>query len=109
MKAISFILLIIVIVVLAMTNPVTDDFKEYIEDRIESQNNSGSGIEGVLRDIFAGPLSDLVAQNTTRENYFIFSVYNIPINEKDNSFLGIAGHFFPLDETWKEALPKATE
>lgn len=98
MKGIAFILFIIVIVLLAMTNPGTDDFKSFLESKIESENSSGTGIEEVLRDIFSGPASDIIAQNTTRENYYIWSVYTIQLNGKANRYLGIATKFFPLEQ-----------
>jgi len=91
-------LLIIILGLLALTNPSMDDFKLAAEERVKTEMEKKSELEQALGNLFGGTLSSLIASKTKRSNYFLFSVYSLNVNKEDYKYIGVASLFVPLQK-----------
>jgi len=87
------IVLLIILAVLAATNPGRDKFQEFVKREgirlIEEKSGGDDPVAEVLMPFFA----PWIARTFQRDNYLIFSVYRFG----DFKVLGIAGQFIPLN------------
>ncbi len=97
MKTVKFLITIVLILLLAlgmaMTNPDKDDFVNWAVE--EFQENSDSGLEALLGGVIGRPVLTIA---TTREDYFIFSIYRVANTEEEAVFLGVFKKFFSFKE-----------
>jgi len=88
MRQASFLILILVIlIVLFITNPGTDDFASWvIEDRSD---------EGLVQDLISIIGEPMISEMAERNNYFIFSIFELSAEGVDEELkaVGIAGNF----------------
>lgn len=94
---ITAVALIGIALLLALTNPTTDDYADYF--RAELAREAGNDqFAGALVSLFGGVAGSLFANATTRDNYVLFSVYTTSINRDEIVTLGMLGNFFVLKE-----------
>ncbi len=101
----TVIILLVVALGLALTNPDKEDFKEYVAKNLQKELVKKGDKDAVSR-IFK-PLADGLAQLggslssafAHRENYYLFSVFTLgPDGEQDvPRYLGIGKMFFRLN------------
>ena len=89
-------------IMLAITNPSTEDFKDYLKEEMFSQYKEEHKSGGILGDLLtkgiAGIAAELASATTQRENYYIFSIYTVQLDtSKPRKYLGIAGQFISLN------------
>lgn len=101
----KFLVLVLVVGgLLAVTNPDMDAFRTFVRtqaaDRIERELG-----EGALADLLGGAGSELLGENisrfTERRSYLVCSTFAVDLDQDGTSngrVLGVAGHFFVLDE-----------
>ena len=97
--------LIIFIVVIAtalfLTKPSDPDFdayiKSYIEGRVSNHEKNQSIFKNMLSSLSAEIGSVLTKELTTKENYYLFTIYEIKLDKQEPyKFIGIAKNFLPL-------------
>lgn len=89
-------LLVIILGLLAITNPTMDDFKLAAEAKLKEEMSDKSEMEQALGNLFGGTLSGLIASKTKRDNFYLFSVYSLNADKKEFRYLGIASIIIPL-------------
>lgn len=94
-------ILIVLLAGLYFFNPTREDFKQFVEDRLEEKMQE-EGIEGELGDLLSGGASKLAAgvvdKMTERKDFLLFSIYEIPMSDEEYKYLGIFKIFIPLQE-----------
>ncbi|CAM4492018.1 hypothetical protein [Paenibacillus typhae] len=78
-----FIVLVILLGVLALLNPATEDFAEYAADDL--QEILGPSLPGGLNQAVVRPLVQSLAE---RDSYIIFSVFSLPNIQDSSTFIG---------------------
>lgn len=89
-------IVLIILVLLALTNPGMEDFKESAKTELLSRLEEKTDLEQALGNLFSGTLMDMLASRTKRTNCLLFSIYSFDINKKTYSYLGIATFILPL-------------
>lgn len=94
-------ILFVIFISLYATNPTKSEFKEYAQEYVEesvmeSGVTSNSFLDNVLA-LFSGKAASAIADIAyTRNNYHIFSTYEIKGIDIEYRFLGIFRQFIPL-------------
>ncbi len=101
-NSLSVLLVVTFGIFLAVTNPSTEDFKDYLKEEMFREYKEEQKSGGILGDLLAKGASAIIAElasaTTQRENYYLFSIYTIQIDtSKSRKYLGIAGQFIPLN------------
>ncbi len=93
----NFLLVAVIIAAgLFFTNPGKEDFKEFIKE--QAYEHAETKVEKAFLALAEG-LFGVISDAFVRKNYYLFSIYELD----DTRFLGIAGHFFPLEKgNWKD-------
>ena len=96
-----FIFIIIVATALFLTKPSDADFdayiKNYIEGRVSSHEKNQSIFKTMLGSITAELGSKLTKELTRKQDYYLFTIYEIPLDKEESyKFVGIAKNFLPL-------------
>lgn len=78
-----FIVLVILLGVLALLNPATEDFAEYAADDL--QEILGPSLPDGLNQAVVRPLVQSLAE---RDNYIVFSVFSLPDIKDSSTFIG---------------------
>ena len=103
MRGISLVLFIALVGVLYLSNPTTEDFSQRYADEINRDVAQELGLEGTLGNLLGSATQSLIeevlAQETSRNNYVLASVFSVPLSGEDLRVLGIAGQFFPLNQS----------
>ena len=81
------IILVLVLVMMAYTNPPKSNYIEYVKHRITGHNTSG------LVSFFADPLID---RTTTESNLLFATVYRTRFGDGEATTLGVMNQFIPL-------------
>jgi hypothetical protein len=79
-----FLIIIVLLVALFVTNPNKDEFVEYALKNVNE--DGGSKLTEGIANAIGKPLLNSV---TEREDYFFFSIYKLPDLEQSNKYLGI--------------------
>lgn len=77
------IVLVILLGVLALLNPSTEDFAEYAADDL--QEILGASLPKGLNQAVIRPLVENISE---RDNYIIFSVFSLPDIQDSSTFIG---------------------
>lgn len=98
----KFLIFIIVVgVALFFTNPTEEEFKvyseEYIATRVKGGKDESSKIKNILGDLAAEVGGKLTQEFTNKQNYYLFSIYEVKLDKQEPyKFLGIGKNFLPL-------------
>lgn len=93
------ILLVVLLVLLAVTNPDRHDFKKFVEDRLNKAYSESASAErlGEKLGLQTSRLASSVVDGMTEhKNFLLFSLFEIPLVEKEYKYLGIGTIFIPL-------------
>lgn len=91
-------LLAVILILLALTNPTIEDFRDTAQEQVIKRTDQGSELEQALGNLFSGALSDLIVKSVRRDNYLLCSVYSIEYNKKTYRYIGLATRFIPLQK-----------
>jgi hypothetical protein len=102
----ALVALIISVIALAWFNPGMDAFRLFVEEHSERilLNEAGDSAVGRALAGAGGALAGAYVDRVTeRRNYAVFSIYTRDLDGDDEQdeewrFLGIAGHFFELQQ-----------
>jgi hypothetical protein len=86
----GFLVLIIVCVVMAVTNPTKQEYITWAKEQAMKQNNPF--VSGVV-SLLGSPIIDSA---TTSNNYLFFTIFTTEINNNNGSVMGLFHHFIPL-------------
>lgn len=100
----TFALLVFVAVLLAITNPRPEQFREFVREQSEAliTQQTGGGILGrFLGDLGSTLAASNVDRVTSRKNYYFWSIYTVDLDgpsntENDWRFLAIATQMVEL-------------
>jgi hypothetical protein len=95
---IKIALVVIILGLLAITNPDMDDFKQAARDRLEKELEGKSDVEKAIGKMLGGTATDLLASRTTRTNMILGSLYSFSVDDKEYRYIGIASFFIPLQK-----------
>lgn len=94
-------IIILLLAGLYFLNPNRDDFKSFVQDRLHEEIEK-SGNDSEISDFLEGSASTLAAgvveRMTERKDFLLFSIYEIPMADKDYKYLGVCKLFIPLQE-----------
>ncbi len=99
-----YILLVMCLGILFLSNPDMNDFREYVEEesrRMIQEGVNAPGLGDALSQAGSQLAEAFVDNMTKRNNYYIFSTYEIDLTPRNRSdepykFLGIGGSFINL-------------
>lgn len=80
-----------IVLVLFSTNPSETNFKAFIKENFKKQ----ARMEGI--GILGGPVASLAGLTTIRNDYLLFSTYEISILGDKYYYLGILNHFTEIN------------
>lgn len=93
-KAVSniwWIIILGIVLLLFSTNPSESQFKEFLKEDFKKQaKEAGLGI-------FGGPLAGLAGLTSSRNDYLLFSTFEISILGDKYEYLGILNHFSQIN------------
>ena len=99
----TLILLVIAVVLLAVFNPDTDDFRAFAGENLSKmgEDQIGGDIGRILGSVGGTVGANAVMRVTKRDNYYAWSVYTVDFDGPTGTanewrFLGIATQFIEL-------------
>jgi len=92
----GWIILILVIALLFVTNPSEQQFTSFLKDKIQEQAEGDETLAGELTRILSGPAASLAGMGAIRTDYFLCSTYKLELPGEESLYLGILDHFFKL-------------
>ncbi len=98
--------LLVLVVALFVFNPDEEDFSSFVQERsgrFFSTRTSDTEVGRILSDLGANVTRALAEHVTSRDNYFLFSIFTVDLDgeeaeEEEWKFLGIASRFVTLSE-----------
>jgi len=90
---IFLILILVAATFLSITNPDKNDFLDWGVEQLQS--DSQSDLEKIWEDVVG---EQVLKAKTVRQNYVIFSIYEVDSGESVVKYLGIVDHFFKLSD-----------
>jgi tetratricopeptide (TPR) repeat protein len=106
--SVTFGIILIICLALVATNPNKSKFTEFITQRIVQQMDKSEDLNSDVAKKFVAGVAGVFLDAAVRdENYFIFSKYTLDLHllrlfnqdVEDITFIGVAGHFFPLNKS----------
>lgn len=88
---IFLILILVAATFLSITNPNKDDFLDWGIEQLQS--DSQTDLEKIWEDVVG---EQVLKAKTVRQNYVIFSIYEVDSKESVVRYLGIVDHFIKL-------------
>lgn len=96
-RYISVILIAIICFGLYVTNPTREDFKIFCEEVLRKELTSERNIAtNLLSGVVASITGKLASSMATRDDYYLFSIYSLQMEEEEIKFIGILNRFLPL-------------
>lgn len=95
----SFLVLILVLIVMAVTNPGKEAFSEYSVKNLENTLGQEIG-DGITKQVAQPVIESL----TVRDNYILFSVFSVPDLKNTNFLPGMAGPRRSISDCSKSCL-----
>ena len=102
MKKVTIVVVLVLIVLLgllAVTNPSMDDFQNHVRQSIlkESRRGDSPSMEQVFGSLLGGFAGSLIASQTVRTDYVFFSTYEVVLGVKRMRTIGVMKNFFVLE------------
>lgn len=102
----TVVILLLVVVALAWSNPGMEAFKEYTEGHAEQlllRETGDTRVGRVLSEVGGSLAGAFVDRVSERDNYLLFSVYSIDLDGEEDAeaewrFLGVAGQFIEFQK-----------
>lgn len=88
------IIAILILILLAVTNPSKDDFSTWLKEKMQSSSENVL-TKGVV-SLFG---STIIENSTTSTDYILFSVYDFKLGGKKVKIIGILHNFIPVSST----------
>jgi len=92
----GWIILILVIALLFVTNPSEQQFTSFLKDKIREQAEGDETLAGDLQRLLSGPAASLAVMGTVRTDYYLWSTYKLELPGEESLYLGVLDHFFKL-------------
>lgn len=108
---VSTLILIAVLGFLAYTNPKMDGYDQFINQRIlEKTRQANNPLEGMIGSVLGGFAAKLMAQQTQRKDYIVFSTYDTAIGDKHIRAIGVLNHFYLTeDQVFQDQSPQSSK
>lgn len=95
MRSSSLLVLVVIAAALVLTNPTTDEYSVWVREEV--QRSQPVGDRAMLSDLFTLFGGPLVNAATTRNDYFVFSIFTTTLDANNRVVvLGALRHFIPL-------------
>ena len=91
---VGFVLLFFL--VLVVSNPGKAEFNSYLKSSILKVKSHEGAPSGITMKLVAGPTAWDVGVTTGRDDYYVFSIYEIGVFDDKQKFIGVFGHFIPI-------------
>jgi len=82
-----------IIVLFIITNPTLSSYTVWLDQFMVAHT---SPFVSAIANVFSGPLQSLIAHNTVRNNWFLFSIYQTQLMGQTITVLGVLEHFIRL-------------
>lgn len=92
-REIRAVLVCLVIIILAISNPSKSEYVSWLKSRLMEDLESDNPIVMTLTSIVGGPL---IETSTSTRNYAVFSVFETKVGSESIRILGILRNFIPL-------------
>jgi hypothetical protein len=92
----GLVVLAVLVVVLAVSNPREDDFLRWFEGHTTTAVSEAKGVDRVIAGLTALKLGLDTRTSLRRENYVLLSVFRIRLSGREHAFIGVFGQFAAL-------------
>lgn len=89
----AFLIFSVCFLLLFITNPSEQDFKDYLKNEIRMQAHNTDPVSGFILRAFSSPAVALATLNMERYNFQAFSIYVIYIFDEEYIYIGVLGNF----------------
>ncbi len=100
----ALLLLAVVAVLLAITNPGKDDFVRWFEGKAEAAAAGERGLSGALSGLSLLERTLEAKTSLRRDNYLLFSIFHVRVMRRDHAFVGVLGRFVGVGDA-RQAVP----
>lgn len=97
-KIIATLIIIAALGFMIATNPTLDDYSKFMKQEIIDSNKNQSDAAKSITSLLGGLAGNVIASQTTRKNYVLFSTYKSDVYSQKNICIGIFGNFFNCTE-----------
>jgi hypothetical protein len=102
-KVIIPIVILLIVLTLYATNPTKEDFKDYANNTIASEIQNAGVTANTFIDSLISIISGNIAEKAadimySRNNYYLFSIYQVQGIDFDYKYLGIFRLFMPIND-----------
>jgi hypothetical protein len=100
MKMLSFVIVLVAVLgLMVYTNPTMNDFDAFIRQSVikESEKESKDAMGRFLGSIVGGVAGSVIASQTVRSDYLLFSMYEARLGPERLKALGICRNFILLE------------
>jgi len=105
MKPTSTIVVLSIVGLLTLTNPKLDSYEQYIHQVITQEANKRDDLTRTLGTLFGGVASSLITSSTVRNNYVLFSTYDLNLGSRHLKYVGVLGNFFQISGQKLQQVP----
>ncbi|MDF1559811.1 MAG: hypothetical protein P1P83_06345 [Bacteroidales bacterium] len=92
----GWIILILSLALLFVTNPSEQQFTSFLKDKIQKQAEGDETLTGNLTRLLAGPAASLAGMGAVRKDYYLFSTFQLELPGEESLYLGALDHFVKL-------------
>lgn len=92
----GWIILILSLALLFVTNPSEQQFTSFLKEKIQKQAEGDETLTGDLTRMFSGPVASLAGMGAVRKDYYLFSTFQLELPGEETLYLGALDHFFKL-------------
>jgi hypothetical protein len=93
------VILLAVLGALIFSNPKLEHYDQFLSQRItEASKSSAEPMVGVLGSLLGGFAASLVANQTVRKDYVLFSTYDTAFGNDHMRAIGILNNFFITED-----------
>ncbi len=95
---IALVLGVAIAVAMVATNPTMDDYSNFLGHKYVHSADSQDNVTRGFALILGGLAGSVLAAQTTRKNYFLFSTYETDTGTKKLVYMGVFKNFINLEE-----------